>query len=170
MAPADLWLGPGDDHLEIRVLGDAVINVGPGDDSVFMDVDPTARLSVVGGVGSDEIRLSFSGHPDGRVLLNQRYARLRIGTGPVGELWGWDVLHLWGDHDWVYRGTNSHDGLIVNAGRFTGRTYGGDDVVTLRGPGPHYVNGGAGARDHVDADRGAATCVAVELGSCVPWR
>ena len=162
----DLWLGPGNDKLNIGAPHGGSINAGAGDDEVSVGVAPGVGLSLVGGDGVDIIDLHVDDSAgSAQVLISERTARMRIGGGPAGRVRGWDSYGLWGDHDWVFRGTNGVDRVFPYAGRLRAHLYGGDDLAVVRQPGPHFIDAGSGS-DYVDANRYSDTCISAEWGSC----
>jgi hypothetical protein len=166
--PLDLWLGPGDDKLDTTAPQGGSINAGAGDDQLNIWVAPGVGLSLVGGDGADIVDLQVDDSAgSAQVLISERTGRMRIGDGPAGRVRGWDSYGLWGDHDWVFRGTNGTDRVFPYDGRLRAHLYGGDDLAVVRQPGPHYIDAGSGY-DFVDGSRYYDTCLSVELGSCAP--
>ncbi|MEZ0579339.1 calcium-binding protein [Nocardioides sp. MH1] len=166
--PVDLWLGPGDDAFALWLPAGGSVNAGPGDDDLNIVTVPGVPATLIGGEGLDLLTLRVDESPDtSPVYISERTATLRLGRGPRGRMRGWESYLLFGDHDWVYRGTNGKDAVAALDGRLRAHLYGGDDFAQVRGVGPHYIDAGSGS-DYVDGSPRYAVCVAAEFGACSP--
>ncbi|KAA1427161.1 calcium-binding protein [Nocardioides antri] len=166
----EYWMGAGDDvvRLDARRGDGFAVYGGPGDDDVVIDSVPGTPLTMVGGPGEDFGYLNVYQEGGTTVAVHQGSQFLQMGDGPPGRIAQWEFLWLGGTHAWSYRGTAGPDQLMVPSGRFTGFLYGGNDLVSIGGTGPHFIDGGAGVMDSADAPREVSTCRGIEYGNCAP--
>ncbi|KAA1421118.1 hypothetical protein F0U44_01995 [Nocardioides humilatus] len=164
-----IFYGPGDDRDDgIKLPVGGTVNGGPGDDVIGVETVPDVPMSFVGGDGRDEGILHVDDSTGtAAMLLSQRTAEIRVGAGPVGRYSGWEETYLFGNHDWVYRGTNGHEGVTAVDGSLRARLYGGSDYAYAPGDRSSFVDGGAGY-DYADGGSRAAPliCVSIEVSSC----
>ncbi|MDN4173625.1 hypothetical protein QWY28_11760 [Nocardioides sp. SOB77] len=158
-------LGRGADSATVSGRANAIVDAGPGDDHLSIDLAPGPGPVLRGGTGLDRLALWTDerlSRTDVRVDLGRGVVRPRRGGTTPGRVRGLEQLHVLGTARWTVRGTGGPD--VVSA-------YGADLPVAVRlGRGPDEVEGGSGddlldggpGRDRVDGGEGRDRCPRAE--------